>query len=146
MKKQSGSSLIEILVVLAIFGIAAGILALNLRPAEAPLQTASRLAEGFILQARSSAIATTSAYRIVPDGPGRLIAEYASDCDDATWTTEEHTVLDLPTDVTLTDTAWSVCFTRRGMAAANVYVTLSHPRLGTRQVEVLLGGGTRVVS
>jgi len=145
-RKQSGASLIEILVVLAIVGIAATIMALNLRAAEAPLQTAARLTEGFILQARSTAIATTSAYRIVPDGSQRLVMEYAADCDDATWITEDHTVLELPRDVNLTSTAWSVCFTRRGLAAANVFVTLTHPDLGTRRIEVLLGGGTRVIS
>ncbi len=63
-----------------------------------------------------------------------------------TWTTEPHSVLDLPRGVTMTDTAWTVCFTRRGISTANVVVTLSHPDLGSIRVEVLLGGGTRVIS
>jgi Tfp pilus assembly protein FimT len=144
-RQQSGASLLELLAVLAIVGIAVMVMALNLRPAEAPVQTAARLVEGFILQARSTAIATTSAYRVMPDGEKRLTVDYAGECDDATWTPEPHSVLELPRDVTMSDTGWSVCFTRRGISTANVIVTLSHPDRGSSQVEVLLGGGTRVI-
>ena len=138
--------MLELLVVVAILGIAAMIMALNLRPAEAPVQTAARLVEGFILQARSMAIATTSAYRVTPDGADRLVVEYAGDCSDSTWTPEPDTVLELPDGVTMADTGWSVCFSRRGISTANVTVTLNHPERGTSRVEVLLGGGTRVSS
>jgi Tfp pilus assembly protein FimT len=138
--------MLELLVVVAILGIAAMVMAVNLRPAEAPVRTAARLVEGFILQARSTAIATTSAYRVIPDGATRLVVEYAGDCGDSTWTAEPDTVLELPSGVTMTDTAWSVCFTRRGLSTSNVTVTLDHPERGTSQVEVLLGGGTRVAS
>ena len=41
MRKQSGVSLVELMAVLAITGIAVGIAALYLRPMEAPLQTAT---------------------------------------------------------------------------------------------------------
>lgn len=145
MRRASGATLTELLVVVALMGIAAMITALNLRPAEAPLQTATRLTEGFILQARSSAIATTSAYRVVPDGPAALALEHAGACDDTVWTEEPDSRLGLPRDVTLADTAWSVCFTRRGLSASNVTVTLVHPDSGTSQLEVLLGGTTRVI-
>ena len=146
MCRQSGATLIELLVVLTIMGIALMVTAPNLKPAEAPLQTASRLTEGFILQARSSAIATTSAYRVVPDGEDRLLLEYAAKCDDSTWTAETYSILELPDEVTMTDTGWSVCFSRRGISSTNVTVTLTHPDFGSSQVEVLLGGSTRVIS
>jgi len=145
-REESGATLIELMVVVGIMAIAALTFTLNLRPAEAPLQTATRLTEGFILQARSTAIATTSAYRVVPSDDDTLIVEYADDCDDATWTTEPHTVLDLPDTVSMTATDWSVCFSRRGISSSNVVVTLTDSELDSSQIEVLLGGGIQVVS
>lgn len=145
MNRQSGVSLVELMVALALLAMAAAATTVNLEPAEQPLVTGSRLVEGFILQARSSAIATTSAYRVVPAGPSRLVAQYANDCGDATWTPEPAQRLELPDEVKMTATDWSICFSRRGVASANVTVTLTHPDRGAVQVEVLLGGATRVV-
>ena len=53
--------------------------------------------------------------------------------------------LNLPQGVTLTDTSWSVCFSSRGISSDNVVLTLQHDVYGSEQVEVLLGGTTRVV-
>ena len=78
MRDESGATLIELMVVIGIMAIAAMTFTLNLRPAEAPLQTATRLTEGFILQARSMAIATTSAYRVLPSDNDTLVVEYAA--------------------------------------------------------------------
>ena len=146
MSRQAGASLLETLVVVAIIALFVAVTLANLKPAEAPLQTGTRLVEAFILQARSSAIATTSAYRVVPDGAGQLLTEYASSCNDLTWTREPGGSLELPDEVTMTDTDWTVCFGRRGLSSANLTVTLVHPEFGSRQVEVLLGGTTRVLS
>ena len=146
MSRQAGASLLETLVVVAIIALFVAATLANLQPAEAPLQTGSRLVEAFIFQARSSAIATTSVYRVLPDGAGRLVTEYADACDDVTWTSEPGGVLHLPDEVTMTDTDWTVCFGRRGLSTANLTVTLVHPDFGSKQVEVLLGGATRVLS
>ena len=146
MSRQAGASLLEVLVVVAIIALFFAATLANLKPAEAPLQTGSRLVEAFIFQARSSAIATTSVYRVLPDGAGRLVTEYADACDDVTWNSEPGGVLQLPDEVTMTDTDWTVCFGRRGLSTANLTVTLVHPDFGSKQVEVLLGGTTRVIS
>jgi hypothetical protein len=53
--------------------------------------------------------------------------------------------LNLPDGVTLADTGWSVCFSSRGISSDNVVITLQHDVYGSEQVEVLLGGTTRVV-
>jgi prepilin-type N-terminal cleavage/methylation domain-containing protein len=145
MNRQSGLSVLELLATLAILAVVATVTTINLEPAEAPLQTGSRLVEGAIQQARSSAIATTSAYRVRPGSASRLVVERAGECDDADWIDEPRAAVDLPDEVTVTDTGWSVCFTRRGIANDNVMVTLVHPRLGSRRVEVFLGGATRVI-
>ena len=49
---QTGIGLPELLVVVAIMGIALGAAALYLKPAEAPLQLAAELLEGYFRQAR----------------------------------------------------------------------------------------------
>ena len=146
MNRQSGYSAIEMLTTLAVIGIVAGVITINLEPAEAPLQTGSRLVEGLLLQARSSAIATTSAYRVVPEGDRHLVIEYAGDCGDATWTNEPGAGIELPEEVSMSSTTWSVCFSRRGISTDNVTIALDHPTLGSSQVEVCLGGATRVTS
>ena len=51
----------------------------------------------------------------------------------------------LPEDVAITESGWSVCFSRRGISSANLTLTLTHPDHRSRQVEVLLGGLTRVI-
>jgi len=135
----------EVLIVVAIMGIMLAIGLLYLKPAEAPLQAGSLLLEGVFRQARLQAIATTSAYRVSPSGTGGLEIEFAASCSDSTWAGAPNGNYELPSDVTLDDTSWSVCFTSRGIATTNVVIQLNHPDFGSRQVEVLLGGTTRVL-
>ena len=145
MRQAAGMSLVELLVVLAVAGIALGASALYLRPMEAPLQTGATDLEGFLRQARGRALATTSAYRIVPSNSRVIEAEFAANCGASTWTSDSGVVLELPRQVTMTDTSWSVCFNSRGLADSNLVVSLTHPSAGSRQVEVLRGGAARVL-
>jgi hypothetical protein len=143
---ETGSTLVEALVAIAVIGIAVVAVAPNLRSAEAPLETGVSLFEGFVRQTRTRAMATTSACRLRPGGDG-LVAEHADSCDEGLWTAEDDLRLDLPRDVTITEPEgeWSVCFDGRGISSDNIVVGLSHPRLGTRRIEIMLGGGTREV-
>ena len=138
-------SLPELMVGLAIMGLALGAAGLFLRPAAAPLQTGTVLVEGYFRQARMKAIAHTSAYRVRAITTDRLRLEFANTCSAVTWTASDALDLELPQDVALTSTTWSVCFTSRGISQNNVVVTLTHAEYGSRQVEVLLGGTTRVI-
>jgi len=142
---ERGTSLVELLAVLAIVGLALGASTAFLKPAEAPLETGAVLLEGFFTRARARAMATTSAYRVSATDTTSIVADYATNCSAATWTSEERMDLDLPDEVTLADTSWTVCFTSRGAAAANVVITLNHPRTGSAQVEVFRGGSARIV-
>ena len=96
-------------------------------------------------QARLSAIATTSAYRVRPTSLYELGADMADSCSATTWTADNSMNLDLPGGVEFDSTSWSVCFSSRGISAGNVVIGLHHDTFGDVDVEVLLGGTTRVV-
>lgn len=143
--KEAGLTLLELLVVVAIIGMSVSVAAFNLEPLESPLQSATTLTESFARQARLNAIATTSAYRIIPFSSSRLAAQTASSCAATTWTTDPDMRLDLPTGVTFESTDWSACFSSRGISSTNVTATLQHDTYGSADVEVLVGGTTRVI-
>jgi len=144
-RRAAGSSLVELLVVLAVAGVAMGAASLYLRPMEAPVLTAVAELEGFMRQARARALATTSACRVLPVTSSDLRAECAANCGATTWTVDPGLGLALPRGVTMTDTGWTVCFTSRGLSTGNLTITLAHPEYRSRQVEVLLGGAARAV-
>jgi prepilin-type N-terminal cleavage/methylation domain-containing protein len=145
MKRARGFTLSEVLVCLAIMGMSATIGSLYLDPMTTPIESGSIQLEGFFRQARLRAMATTSAHRISPTDSSNLAVEYAGTCSDTTWTTDGDMELELPNGVTMSDATWSVCFSSRGISLNNVTVTLAHSTYGTRQVEVLLGGTTRIL-
>jgi prepilin-type N-terminal cleavage/methylation domain-containing protein len=142
---EAGVTLLEVLVVMAILGISLGVAALNLQPLETPLAASVTLTESLFREARLSAIATTSAYRVLPNSAHQLGAQQAASCSGPTWTTVHNMRLNLPQGVALTDTGWTVCFSSRGISADNIVITLQHDLYGTEQIEVLLGGTTRVL-
>ena len=143
--RQSGFTVVELLVVFAVLGVSLGVGALYLKPAAAPLATSAALVEGYTRQARMRAMATTSAYRIRPVSAAVIAAESAGSCMDEIWAASSIPDLALEEQVELTDTDWTVCFSGRGVSSNNVVITLSHPDFGTKQVEVLLGGTTRII-
>lgn len=140
-------TLTEALVVLGITGIILTVGAINLRGLNNPLQDGASQLEGFFKQTRSKAMATTSAYQVRTESAGRLVAEYAANCNAATWTADPRLTLELPAGVKVSGTnspvTWPVCFTSRGLANKNLIVTLSDAKNRTRQLEVMLGGGVR---
>jgi hypothetical protein len=145
MNGEAGATLLELLGVVAILGLGVGIAALNLEPLETPLDASVTLTEGFFREARLSAIATTSSHRVLATSSSRLGMQRAASCSATSWETVSNKRLDLAQGVTFSDTSWSVCFSSRGISAGNVVVTLEHGLYGSEQVEVLIGGTTRVV-
>lgn len=143
--RQSGASLVEVLVVLAIVGLALSATAMNLEPMESPLQSGCSTVQAFLREARVKAIASTSAYRVSPQGSRTLTAEYAPACSETSWTPDASMALELPDGVSMTPTTWAVCFGARGLSTDNVVITLSHAAHGTERVEILVGGMTRVL-
>ena len=86
-----------------------------------------------------------------PDAPPRAACHIpghrrtAANCSATTWTSDPDVQLELHDGVTFADTSWTVCFSSRGISDTNLVITLSHPHSGTRDVELLLGGTTRVL-
>ena len=145
MKRQAGTTLIELLGVLALIGIAVVAVVVKMQSSGNPLEVSTSLVEGEFREARLNAIATMSAYRVSPATPTRLQAEKAATCSATTWTVDSSMNNTLSTGVTMSPSSWSVCYSSRGIATANVVVTLAHSQFGSRRVEVLVGGASRVL-
>jgi prepilin-type N-terminal cleavage/methylation domain-containing protein len=143
--RSAGMTLVESLVVMALLGTAVAIGAAYLRPMEAPVERAADELQALLRGARARAVATTSAHRVRPETNGAILGEHAPSCAATSWTAEPGLDLALPDLVTLTDTAWSVCFNSRGIASTALLVTLDHPDFQPRDVEVMLGGAIRRV-
>jgi len=138
-------ALIELAATMAILATAVSVGAVYLKPMAAPLQTAADSVEGTLRGARAKGMATTSAYRVRPVGSQRLLAETAASCSATSWTADPRLETELPEGVTMTTSGWSVCFSGRGTSNNNLMIALWHPDHGTRRVEVMLGGTTRVL-
>jgi len=145
MSRQSGVTFVELLVALSILGIALAVSSIYLKSTDNPLKTGSVLLEGAMREARLMAIAETAAYRVVPQGTRAVRMQHAATCGDTTWSDATTPSVTMPDGVTVDSEGWAVCFNSRGISSDNVVVTLSHGGYGTRQVEVLLGGTTRVL-
>ena len=145
MNRQSGLTLLELLGVLALIGIAVAAVAVRMQSSGNPLDVSTSLLEGEFRAARLNAIATMSSYRVSPATPTTLRAEKAATCSATTWTVDSNFNNALSTGVTMSPSYWSVCYRSRGIATANVVVTLAHSQYGSRRVEVLVGGASRVL-
>lgn len=135
---------------MAIFGILVTVAALNFRPLGNDAHNAAAHLSSGIKQARSRAMATTSAYRVVYAGPNDLRVEYANSCAAATgWTTEtrysltfEPNVVVQPVGAIVGNTL--VCYNSRGLANSNIVFEVSDDRGRSRRVEVYLGGAVEI--
>lgn len=145
MSGQRGMTLIELLAALAVLAIALVVVAMNLLPVASPVDTSTALLEGVFREARLNAIATMSSYRVTPGSTNRLRAEKGASCSATSWTADASLDTTLPTGVTMSPSSWSVCFSSRGISTNNVVVTLAHATYGSRRVEVLFGGTSRVL-
>ncbi len=138
-----GMTLVEVLAVLAITAVFLTASAVYLRPIETPLRTGAQLVEGLMKQARAKAIASTTAHRVRPFSATTLVVESARSCSSAAWTFDPRMEVVLPVGVNLEETAWTVCFTSRGIASENLFMTLNHEQFGTQRLELLKGGAIK---
>ncbi|WP_421684943.1 prepilin-type N-terminal cleavage/methylation domain-containing protein [Thermus thermophilus] len=150
MGKSQGVTLLELLVTLAVLGIALTIAALNLRSLYDPLSDAVSRTEGYLKQVRAKAMATTSAYRVSVNG-NRLEAAYAGTCRSPSFTPDPALQMELPQGVSaaLTPGGAALCFTSRGLLmllnggsyTGEPILTLRDTPGRSKALKLLLGGG-----
>ncbi len=141
--RAAGMSMMELLVVIALLGLMLLIGGVYLKPMEQPVRSAGQMLEGLLSETRAKAIATTTVHRVRPTSDDFILVESAATCSSGAWTADDGLTLQLPRDVTLSDTTWSVCFTSRGIASQNLVMTLDHPDYDPEQLEVMVGGAVR---
>jgi len=144
MSKERGFSLLEVMIALLIGGILSCMALFNARALYHPSMGAAESLVDFFKTARAKALATTSTYTVVPVSDTELKTTVSTSCSSVTQTDDPDLTLDLEGGSTLGGTNWSVCFNSRGTSnsSATIDVIDSH---GTRQVQVVLGGGTRIL-
>ena len=140
---QQGTTLIEVATVLALLGVGIGVTAWYVVPPQGALQVGVERTENALRQARLQAIASRSAHRVTAPSSGQLTTETSDSCASATWAADPSLDVAMPAGVSVA-TGWSVCFGARGIADSNVSVAVDDGVAPPRNVEVMLGGTTRV--
>lgn len=142
----AGLTVVELVVVLAILGVLAGIVGMNLRPFGGDLENAAQETVSFFKLTRAKAMARTAAYRVVFASETRLRAEFANTCNHSgTWTNDAQLGLELREGVVMDATGLEagdvlLCFNSRGLSTQNPSIDLVGAEGRTRSVEVYLGG------
>ena len=140
---QAGTTLIELMVVMAVLALIIGGANVYFGSVKMPLRTGGQLVEGLIKETRAKAATTMTVHRVRPLSDEQLIVEHAASCSAGTWTYDPAFDVELPDGVTLTDTSWMICFSNRGTALATQTLTLTHAEAGNQKLEVLMGGVVR---
>ena len=141
---DSGFSVIELTVALALVGIMTMIAAGNLKAVRSPALEAANQTMGFFKQVRAKALSTTSAYFVSAASPTRLVTSFGINCSDASPVADSALTLDLPSGASMTDITWNVCFTPRGFPDSTAIIPVVDGEGGAESVELYLGGAVRI--
>lgn len=142
--KEKGFSLLEILIALLLSAILAGMAMFNARALYHSSSGAAESFVAFLKAARSKAMATTSTYTVVPVTSSTIKATVSTSCSSTEQEDDSELVLNLEGGATLGETNWSICFTSRGTSNSSAILSISDTH-GTKQVQIVLGGGTRIL-
>lgn len=142
-RADSGYSLLEVLIVVALSGVLLGSAVLNTRVMRDVSKDAASGIEEMIKKSRSKALATTKAYTVRPSSTGRLISTYGDSCTSTVQTSDAELSFTLPTGASLLSTSWSVCYSSRGLSQSSVNIQV-YDGTRTKTVQVVLGGGVRI--
>jgi len=143
-QSDQGVTFLELLVFIGITAVLMGIAVVNLRDFQDPLQSGADQLAAYFRQVRSRAMSTTLAYTITATSTRNLTAGFAAKCTDSPTTEDSSQQISLPLGADLTDTAWTLCYSSRGLPDANLVVSLHDNDGGTKEVEVYLGGAVKV--
>lgn len=155
--KQSGFTLIEILVVVAILGILMAIGIISYANARSPAQEAKNTLNAILFQTRAEAAGTTSAKRLrVSNDYKKVFIDTSKRCNDpeVTWKLGEQTI-NMPEKMVrkpLTikpknplgpDDNILICFTSRGLVDKNKTIQISDTQ-SKFFIDLSLAGGVRI--
>jgi prepilin-type N-terminal cleavage/methylation domain-containing protein len=147
--RSQGFTLIELLVTMAVIGILFSIAALSLQKLDNPVQDGITELSSFLKQTRATALSTTSAYRLALSADATtLSATTAISCSATSWTADPATKLTLPATVVVSAISggtWPICISSRGFSTQDLILTLTDTKTRAGQVELLIGGGTKVL-
>jgi len=141
---QKGFSLINLAVTVSLIGILSSIAISNMKEINDPLVDASFQVTHFVRKARSEAISDTVSIQIAPISSYRIGAWSSPTSCSSTMTPVNDLFLNLPSGSNLSSTAWSICFSQRGLANSNITFNIRNTAGDTRTVEIALGGGVRI--
>jgi Tfp pilus assembly protein FimT len=144
-RRDKGYTLMELLVAMAFAVVMTGIVAPKLADYQRPADDAISSFRGFLKVARGKAIARTVAYTVSATSPTRAVAVFGQNCSDPSPQSDPKLILDLKRGATFSSTAWSVCFTSRGIASNNLVVEIQDIDGLRKQVEIMLGGAVRLL-
>ena len=144
MKQADGFTLLETMAVLGIMTILMSMALLNLSKFNLNSSNAANEIASLIKNARAYGMTSTVTVLVKPVSTSKITVTTASTCGATTRTTVPELSLTLPNGATLSSTAWSLCYTSRGLSKESVNIAVSDRSL-LKTVQVTLGGGIRVI-
>lgn len=145
MDSSRGFTLLEVLVVIALSAVlyAVGILAYS--ELYNPMGNSEALVIGVLRQSRAEAMSKTTAVLITPVSSTVATVSQGANCSSGDWEELPNSALRLPKGVRFDGVGWEVCFSSRGLSDDNIYISLLDEEGKRSTVEVMLGGGARVL-
>ncbi len=140
---EKGFSVLEVMVSVAMLSVLSGMALFQMKDTIKPAQNAASQIVAEVKQARAKALATTYAYRLRATSSTQIVAEYATNCSAAAFTADSALTLNLPKGVTMSSTAWTVCFSSRGTSTTSANITVTDSQM-SRTVQIAMGGGVQI--
>ena len=145
-RSSRGFSVVELLTAFAITTIVTGFVVYGFRELDRPAENAALQTMGFLKKARAKALATTWAYTLTPSADGKSVTStYGKNCSAATQTNDSKLTLAMPAGAHFLSTAWSICFSTRGLTDSSATIYIQDSEGLTKRVELAAGGGTRIL-
>lgn len=138
-----GSSLLELIVTMALIALLSAVAISNIKILENPLANASFNISHYMRLIRSRAISQTTTITVIPSSSAVISAYSADSCESEDLTEIPDLQLELEDDVHLSSTDWSVCFNQRGLASEHITFDF-YTSTATKTVQIALGGGVKI--
>lgn len=139
---KKGYTLVEMLIVLMLIGIALGTAFYNLKSIDNPVRNAANEIESYLILARGKSI-TNTAYTVITPTTNGLTGVYGSSCTDAAAVPDSQLTYTLPRNVTFTDTTWRACISPRGLYNSNSNIVVRDNTGRTATLEIFIGGAIK---